>query len=82
MIDPVIWSRSAVVIAGAIGAGKCSITGYLKSQFGWDVVSFGQYVQATAEDRGLDTSRDVLQRVGRELMEAYEPHEFLLDVVR
>jgi dephospho-CoA kinase len=80
--DESSFAKSALIIAGPIGVGKSAVTDWLRSQYGWDVVSFGRYVQAMAEKQKLGSSRDVLQRLGQELIETRGPRRFLLDAVQ
>jgi hypothetical protein len=40
----------------------------LASSFGWDAISFGRYVKAVAEERGLGSARPVLQDLGQGLI--------------
>ncbi len=59
----------AVAFAGAIGAGKTSVSTKVAEMLGWSRASFGDYVRAVARDRELDAnSRDVLQSIGEELI--------------
>lgn len=70
----------AVAIAGRIAAGKSSVSTDLASRLGWKRASFGDFVRSVAAQRGLDASREVLQKIGEEL-EATDRAMFCKDVL-
>jgi dephospho-CoA kinase len=56
-----------VAFAGRIGAGKSSVAKALADHLGWKLASFGAFVRTVAFSRGLSSSRESLQAVGKEL---------------
>lgn len=59
----------AVGFSGKIGSGKSTLSKLVTTRLGWQYVSFGDYVRATAIKLGLDASkRDVLQELGVNLI--------------
>lgn len=77
-----LWIRMiyTVAIAGRIAAGKSSVSSELASRLGWKRASFGDFVRSVAARRGLEPSREVLQKVGEEL-EAVDSAAFCKDVL-
>jgi cytidylate kinase len=77
-----LWIRMiyTVAIAGRIAAGKSSVSSELASRLGWKRASFGDFVRSVAAQRGLEPSREVLQKVGEEL-EAVDSAAFCKDVL-
>lgn len=59
-----------LAIAGKIGSGKTSLTAALSETLGWLHASFGDYVRYRVSERGLQLTRENLQRVGTEILEA------------
>jgi cytidylate kinase len=65
-----------ICFAGQIGSGKSSVTRCLATALEWPRVAFGDYVRAELARRGGDpTSRDALQDLGQELVDA-DPRSF------
>lgn len=58
----------AVGFAGAIGSGKTTIATTLHQLLGGVFVSFGDYVRAEAQRRGLAEPRETLQDLGESLI--------------
>lgn len=73
--------RRAVAISGRIGSGKSSLARELAQGQSWDVVSFGRYVKAMAEERGVGNDRQSLQTFGQSLINAAGADLFLQQVV-
>jgi dephospho-CoA kinase len=73
--------RRAVAISGRIGSGKSSLSQALAQAQGWDVVSFGRYVKAVAEEQKIGTDRELLQALGQSLIDADGADLFLQKVV-
>lgn len=72
----------AIALAGHISSGKSSLARALSSVFRWDIVSFGSYVRAEAEHRGLSDGRRTLQDLGDNLLRTLGPSALLADAVR
>lgn len=63
--------HAAIAFAGAVGAGKSSVSTRVAETLAWARVSFGDFVRAEARRRGLDAeSRTVLQALGEQLIES------------
>ena len=58
-----------VAFAGKIGSGKTTITKSLAELLGWPRASFGDYVRSVLHERGLQETRQNLQRIGTQLLE-------------
>jgi dephospho-CoA kinase len=54
--------------AGRIGSGKSTISSCLAAALNWPRASFGEYVRTVARQRGLDESRETLQKLGESLI--------------
>lgn len=74
-------AKRAVVICGQICSGKSSIVRHLRQAYGWDTVSFGNYVRYIAHTTGLQPSREAFQRLGDELFRTKGPNQFLAEVI-
>ena len=59
-----------VAFAGKIGSGKTSISTMVSRVLGCKRASFGDYVRNVVSTRGLELTRENLQRVGTEILEA------------
>lgn len=55
--------------SGKMGAGKTALSSAVSDLLGCRRVSFGDYVRSVAEQRGLITTREVLQELGASLVE-------------
>jgi hypothetical protein len=51
-------------LAGSIGAGKTRISTAVAEALRWRRAGFGDFIRSIATQRGLDHSRETLQRVG------------------
>lgn len=64
-----LFMKPAVIgFSGKIGSGKTTVSSSLAKMLNWSRMSFGDYVRATARQRGLAESREVLQRLGESLL--------------
>lgn len=72
----------AVCISGQIGTGKSTIAAHLSLSYGWDVISFGDYVRHVSQAKGLAQTREVYQRLGEELLTQTGPLQFLQAVIQ
>jgi adenylate kinase family enzyme len=63
-------SPAVVALTGRAASGKSTISRELSRRTGWVRVSYGEWVRAEAVRRGLDESRESLQILGAELVEA------------
>lgn len=70
-------TRRSIAICGHIGSGKSTLANALASTFGWDAVSFGRYVKAVADARGLGSARQTLQDLGQGLITEAGEDRFL-----
>lgn len=61
--------------AGKIASGKTTLSSQSAQTLGWPRVSFGEYVRAETQKRGLAESRESLQYVGESLLAA-DPEGF------
>jgi dephospho-CoA kinase len=71
----------AVAFAGRIGVGKSAISSLLASKLGWKRTSFGNYIRSVAGERGDEPVREVLQRIGEELV-ANDPEGLCRSVLK
>lgn len=71
----------AVGVAGSIGSGKTELARALHQIIGGVLVSFGDYVRAEATRRHLRNEREVLQRLGENLIEEQGWDEFCKSVL-
>jgi dephospho-CoA kinase len=58
-----------ICFAGRIGSGKTTLSNAVAECLNWPRASFGDYVRMEARRQGLNESRDVLQRIGAELVQ-------------
>lgn len=65
----------AIAFSGKLGSGKTTISNATATALGWPLVGFGDYVRKVVCERGLKGTRENLQAVGTELLEA-DPCEF------
>jgi dephospho-CoA kinase len=63
----------AIAFAGKIGSGKTTISVAVANALACDRASFGDYVRHVVSSRGLELTRDNLQRIGTEMLEADRP---------
>jgi len=59
MITPVVLAFSA-----RQGSGKSTISAELAEELGWPRAGFGDYLRRVADERGLNTDREILQELG------------------
>src|SRR5258707_11551413 len=64
-----------IAFSGKLGSGKTTISNAIATALGWRVVGFGDYVRKVVRERGLVGTRENLQVVGTELLEA-NPSDF------
>src|SRR5437879_891815 len=64
-----------IALSGKLGSGKTTISSAIATLLGWRRVGFGDYVRKVVRERGLEETRQNLQVVGTELLEA-DPREF------
>lgn len=64
-----------VAFSGKLGSGKTTISKATAASLGWLRVGFGDYVRQVVCGRGLKITRENLQAVGTELLEA-NPRSF------
>lgn len=65
---PIRLRPAIICFSSPIGAGKSTLATSLADSFDWPHTSFGDYVRRIARERDLQQSRDVLQRIGEELV--------------
>lgn len=70
-----------LALSGRTAAGKSSISKILAEDFVWPLASFGGFVRAEAEDRGLPSDRGTLQWLGESLISELGWREFCLAVL-
>jgi dephospho-CoA kinase len=70
----------AIAFAGKIGSGKTTISTAVSRALGCKRASFGDYVRHIVSNRGLELTRENLQRVGTEILEA-DRFEFCRNVL-
>lgn len=58
--------RKSIILgfSGRIGSGKTTLSQGVASALSWPIVSFGDFVRKKAISRGLDCSRENLQKLG------------------
>jgi dephospho-CoA kinase len=61
--------RMVLAFAGRIGSGKTTLTTALAKVLGYSRASFGDYVRHVVQTRGMDQTRENLQRIGTDLLE-------------
>lgn len=71
---------SVIAFAGKIGSGKTAISTAVSRELGYKRASFGDYVRHIASARGLELTRETLQSVGTELLQA-DTFEFCRNVL-
>lgn len=59
-----------LAFTGKIGSGKTTLTAALARELGCRRASFGDYVRHIVSNRGLEQTRENLQMIGTELLEA------------
>lgn len=69
-----------VAFAGKIGSGKTTISYAVSQVLGCGRASFGDYVRHVVSGRGLELTRENLQRVGTEILET-DRFEFCRNVL-
>lgn len=69
-----------VAFAGKIGSGKTTISTAVSHALGCKRASFGDYVRHVVSKRGLELTRENLQRIGTEILEA-DSFEFCKNVL-
>ncbi len=58
-----------LAFAGGVGSGKSTVSSAVARDLGWPRTSFGAYVRAKAQSRGLNPrAREVLQAIGEQLV--------------
>lgn len=70
----------AIAFAGKIGSGKTTVSEAVSRSLGCKRVSFGDYVRHIVSIRGLEVTRESLQRIGTEILEA-DSFEFCKNVL-
>lgn len=55
-------------LAGKIGSGKSTVASCLASTLNWPCISFGNYIRSISRQRGINESRDSLQKLGEALI--------------
>lgn len=70
----------AVAFAGKLGSGKTTVTRSLAEALGWPRAGFGDYVREAVRRRGLEGTRENLQRVGSQLLDS-DPETFCTSVL-
>jgi adenylate kinase family enzyme len=74
--------QHALVIIGPAASGKSTVGRLLSAKLSRPLISFGAYVRAEAERRGLQTSnREVLEKLGAEMVIERGHDQFLQDVL-
>lgn len=56
-------------LVGRIGAGKDEVVEYLEERHGFEAFGMGDVVRKIAEERGVEPTRENLQRLGKECRE-------------
>lgn len=69
-----------IAFSGKLGSGKTTVSSAVAAALGWRRVGFGDYVRAVVRRRSLKETRENLQVVGTELLEA-DPREFCRSVL-
>lgn len=74
--------RRAIVVCGLICSGKSTIVKSLSVEYGWDIISFGNYVRHVGlHQDGIFRRRD-LQQLGILLLNSCGAEAFLSDVIQ
>ncbi len=68
-------------VAGGIGSGKTEFARLLAEHLVGRLVSFGDFVRTKAAERGLESSREVLQALGECLISEFGWDEFVSAVI-
>jgi len=71
----------AIVFNGFICAGKTTLANHLNTEYGWDKISFGDYVKYIADKTQSPKSRKSLQDIGYNLFTKYPCNVFLKKVI-
>jgi dephospho-CoA kinase len=76
-------SRSGpLVLMGPIASGKTTAARLLSERLTWPVISFGAYVRAEAQRRGIALERGQLEGLGAHLIATRGHEQFLRDVLQ
>src|SRR5437667_11684940 len=70
----------AVAFSGKLGSGKTTVSSSLAEALKWPRTSFGDYVREILRSRGLEQTRDNLQRFGTQLLND-DPRAFCRSVL-
>jgi adenylate kinase family enzyme len=74
--------KHSLVITGPVASGKSTVGRLLSAELSRPLISFGAYVRAEAERRGLQTSnREALEKLGAEIVIERGHDQFLQDVL-
>jgi dephospho-CoA kinase len=73
--------NTVICFSGGIGSGKTSLTAAVSDRTGIVVASFGRFVRATAEARGIAGDRDSLQTLGEALINELGWESFCRSVI-
>ncbi|MFH2111417.1 MAG: AAA family ATPase [Candidatus Bathyarchaeota archaeon] len=71
----------AIVFNGLICAGKTTLAKHLCNEYGWDRISFGDYISHIADKNKSSKSRKSLQDIGYDLYNKYSCYVFLKNVI-
>jgi dephospho-CoA kinase len=64
-----------IAFSGKLGSGKTTISNATATALGWPRVAFGDYVRKVVREKALAETRENLQKVGTEILEA-DPRGF------
>lgn len=74
-------TNSVVAISGKIGSGKSTLAAMVAKELSVTKVSFGDYVRHLATEKGIEPTRENLQTLGQEQVDA-DTQKFCNDVLR
>ena len=63
-------------IVGMIGSGKDTVANYISHKYGYEIVSFRDIVHDIVKERGLESTRENMQKTARECRDKYGEYYF------
>lgn len=58
-------------LIGTIGAGKDTVSDYIRDSYGYEVITMGDLVREVAKERGIEPNRENLTNIQKEHVEKY-----------
>lgn len=71
----------AIGLIGTIGAGKDTVSDYIRDRYRFDVITMGDLVREVARERGVEANRDNLTAIQKEHVERFGGDYWIRKVV-